>query len=78
MHWTAPSEKDANNAPLGKRLWDAADPFRTNSSLKSPEYSAPVLGRMNLARHGGQVNSYYDDPHDATGRFSVDLLPVNT
>ncbi len=35
------------------------------------------LCRLNLAlhglegdiRHGGQVNSYYDDPHDATGRF---------
>ena len=39
------------------------------------------LCRMNLAihglegdiRHGGQVNSYYDDPHKATGRFDFVL-----
>ena len=39
------------------------------------------LARMNLAvhglegdiRHGGQVNSYYDDPHKATGQFDFVL-----
>jgi type I restriction enzyme M protein len=39
------------------------------------------LCRLNLAvhglegdiRHGGNVNSYYDDPHDATGRFDFAL-----
>jgi len=41
------------------------------------------LCRLNLAvhglegdiRHGGQINSYYDDPHDATGR--VDFVLAN-
>lgn len=39
------------------------------------------LCRMNLAihglegdiRHGGNINSYYDDPHNATGRFDFAL-----
>jgi type I restriction enzyme M protein len=39
------------------------------------------LARLNLAvhglegdvRHGGQVNSYYDDPHNATGQFDFVL-----
>jgi type I restriction enzyme M protein len=39
------------------------------------------LCRMNLAvhglegdiRHGGQINSYYDDPHDASGKFDFVL-----
>ena len=39
------------------------------------------LCRMNLSvhglegdiRHGGQINSYYDDPHEATGRFDFVL-----
>ncbi len=39
------------------------------------------LARMNLAihglegdvKHGGEINSYYDDPHQATGRFDFVL-----
>ena len=34
MRWVAPSEKDAANAVLEKRLWPAADQFRANSGLK--------------------------------------------
>jgi type I restriction enzyme M protein len=48
MIWIAPSEKDAATKTLEKRLWDAADQFRTNSGLKSQEYSAPVLGLIFL------------------------------
>ena len=44
------------------------------------------LCRMNLAvhglesdiRHGGQVNSYYDDPHKATGQFDFVLAKPTT
>ena len=28
-----------------------------------------VHGLEGDSRHGGNVNNYYDDPHDATGRF---------
>jgi len=48
MHWIAPSEKNADNEALEKRLWDAADQLRANSELKSQEYSAPVLGLIFL------------------------------
>ena len=88
MIWIAPSEKDADTAALEKRLWSAADQFRANSGLKSQEYSAPVLGLIFLRfaevrfaahglegeiKHGGNINSYYDDPHDATDRFDFVL-----
>ena len=48
MIWIAPTEKDADNAPLEKRLWDAADQFRANSGLKSQEHSGPVRGLIFL------------------------------
>jgi type I restriction enzyme M protein len=28
-------------------------------------------------RHGGQVNSYYDDPHEATDRFDFVLAKLS-
>lgn len=33
MRWVAPTEKDAANETLEKRLWAAADQFRANSGL---------------------------------------------
>lgn len=48
MPWIAPSEKDAANTSLEKRLWDAADQFRANSGLKAQEYSGPILGLIFL------------------------------
>ncbi len=48
MRWIAPSEKDASNTTLEKRLWDAADQFRANSGLKAQEYSGPILGLIFL------------------------------
>lgn len=48
MHWTAPSEKNTDNAALEKNLWHAADQFRANSGLKAQEYSGPILGLIFL------------------------------
>jgi type I restriction enzyme M protein len=48
MHCIAPSEKDAANGALEKRLWDAADQLRANSGLKAQEYSGPILGLIFL------------------------------
>ncbi|HEX7651903.1 MAG TPA: type I restriction-modification system subunit M N-terminal domain-containing protein, partial [Verrucomicrobiae bacterium] len=44
MQWAAPTAKDAATDTLEKRLWDAADQFRANSSLSAAQYSQPVLG----------------------------------
>src|SRR6185503_19048408 len=38
----------ANTTEIEKRLWDAADELRANSTLKSSEYSIPVLGLIFL------------------------------
>jgi len=48
MQWVAPSEKDSATDTLEKRLWDAADQFRANSSLSAAQYSQPVLGLIFL------------------------------
>ncbi len=48
MQWIGPSEKDTANSTLEKRLWDAADQFRTNSGLTAAQYSQPVLGLIFL------------------------------
>jgi len=46
--WTAPAQRDANNATMERQLWDAADELRANSDLKSSQYSTPVLGLVFL------------------------------
>jgi type I restriction enzyme M protein len=48
MKWVAPSEKNAASDTLEKRLWDAADQSRANSSLSAAQYSQPVLGLIFL------------------------------
>ena len=48
MLWVAPSEKDADNAALEKRLWDAANQLWAGAGLKQSEYSEPVLGLIFL------------------------------
>ncbi|MGI8956731.1 MAG: type I restriction-modification system subunit M [Chthoniobacterales bacterium] len=48
MQWIAPSEKDAANDALEKRLWEAADQLRANSGLTAQQYSGPVLGLIFL------------------------------
>ncbi|MEO7299323.1 MAG: N-6 DNA methylase [Verrucomicrobiota bacterium] len=76
-------------SPLGRRAGDegappnySGDPAR-ELSIHGVEKTDETgrLCRMNLAvhglegdiRHGGQVNSYYDDAHDATGTFDFVL-----
>ncbi|MBA3651554.1 MAG: SAM-dependent DNA methyltransferase [Chthoniobacterales bacterium] len=48
MQWIAPSEKDAANDALEKRLWESADQLRANSGLNAQQYSGPVLGLIFL------------------------------
>jgi len=48
MRWVAPTEKDAANGTLEKRLWAAADQFRANSGLKAGQHPTPVLGLIFL------------------------------
>ena len=48
MSWIAPSEKDAANGALEKRLWAAANQLWAGAGLKQSEYSEPVLGLIFL------------------------------
>jgi hypothetical protein len=44
MIWVAPPERDTATDAPEKRLWDSADEFRANASLKAQEYAGPVPG----------------------------------
>jgi type I restriction enzyme M protein len=48
LQWIAPTEKDAANDALEKRLWEAADQLRANSGLNPQQYFGPVLGLIFL------------------------------
>jgi len=85
MQWIAPSEKDADNAALEKRLWDGA-------GLKQSKYSARILGlaflhlsaqrkkregdapsEPKLSRRGSRV----DEPAAYHVKSSLNLPPQN-
>jgi len=48
MQWTGHLEQDAAITSLEKRLWDSADRFRADSSLKAQQHSSPILGLIFL------------------------------
>ncbi len=58
MQWIAPAERDAENAALEKRLWDAA-------GLKQSENSERILGfifSLSCGLFGGFVSEYIKIP----------------
>jgi len=64
MHWIEPSENGNSDARLCRMV-----AVRRNLA---------VHGLEGDIRHGDQVNSYYDDPHKATGQFDFVLAGRST
>jgi len=64
------------NAELEKRLWDAADQLRANSSLTAQEYSSPVLGLIFLkfADHRFSVAEKKISKESKSGRRTIGKL----
>lgn len=46
---------------------------KTDDTGRLCKLNLAVHGLEGDIKHGGQINSYYDDPHDATGRFDFVL-----
>ena len=46
---------------------------KTDETGRLCRLSLAVHGLEGEIKHGGKINSYYDDPHDATGRFNFVL-----
>jgi type I restriction enzyme M protein len=61
------------NAQTEKRLWEAADQLRANSSLTAQEYSQPVLGLIFLkfADHRFTVKKAEIDKANVSGRRTI-------
>ncbi len=76
MLWIAPTEKDADNAALEKRLWDAADQFHANSGLIFLRFTevrfaaerAKLEKSATSSRRGSRLDgpaAYHAGPRDA-------------
>jgi hypothetical protein len=71
MHWTGPSEEDALNGTLEKRLSGRADQFRASSGFTAAQCSRPLHGCERDTRQGGNDTSASGDAHDARTPFSA-------
>ena len=57
-------------AELQSKLWEAADQLRANSSLRSSEYSTPVLGLIFLRYADDRFVAVAEELGGGSGRFT--------